>query len=660
MQWVVVVAALLVATVAALPDVAHQQQTINRLLYKITSPIKSTFTDLKEAAQSWNPKEHTDQCSDGGVALNRLLQELEDHRLLEQHHWFSLFNDRQREEALLLVDVLLHCTSFEGFKNNAAYFRERMNEGEFVYALYAAVTHSHLTQHVVLPPLYEITPHLFTNSEVINKAYAAKMTQTPGNFKLEFTGSPKNPEQRVAYFGEDVGINSHHVHWHLDFPFWWTGDKIDRKGELFFWAHHQLTARYDAERLSNHLSPVDELYWDRPIKDGFAPHTVYKYGGEFPTRPDNKEFDDVEGVARIRDLKVLESRIRDAIALGYIINADGSHTDINNDHGIDVLGDIIESSAYSTNVAYYGALHNQAHRVLGAQADPKHKFNLPPGVMEHFETATRDPAFFRLHKYMDGIFKEHKDKLPPYTEADLLYSNVRITDVEVSELSTYFEDFEFDLSNGLDTTENINEVSVKNHVSRLNHKPFYFNIHAHADHDDKITVRIYITPKHDENNVVLHIDQNRWGTILLDTFWTEVHAGDNEIKRKSSESSVAIPDRVSFPQLIHDADEAVANGAELPHKDTRACGHPQRLLLPKGTHQGLEFWFDVFITSGDDGVHDDLDVNDHGSTHGYCGIHGEKYPDKRPMGFPFDRRIPVLKTFLVPNHHGQTVKIIHH
>nr|XP_053640453.1 hemocyanin A chain-like [Cherax quadricarinatus] len=660
MQWVVVVAVFLVASVSADADVAHQQQTINRLLYKVTSPIKSTFTDLKEAAQSWDPRDHIDQTTDDGAAVKHLLDELEDHRLLEQHHWFSLFNTRQREEALWLVDVLLHSKDFDTFKNNAAYFRERVNEGEFVYALFAAVTHSPLTQHVILPPLYEVTPHLFTNSEIINKAYAAKMTQTPGNFKLEFTGSKKNPEQRVAYFGEDVGINSHHVHWHLDFPFWWNNDKIDRKGELFFWAHHQLTARYDAERLSNYLSPVDELYWDRPIKDGFAPHTVYKYGGEFPTRPDNKEFEDVEGVAHIRDLKIIESRIHDAIAHSYIVNADGSHTDINNEHGIDVLGDIIESSAYSTNAAYYGSLHNQAHRVLGAQADPKHKFNLPPGVMEHFETATRDPAFFRLHKYIDGIFKEHKDTLPPYTREDFLYSNVEITGVEVSELSTYFEDFEFDLSNALDTTENVNEVSVKTHVSRLNHKPFTVNIHAHADHDDKVTVRVYLQPKYDENHIALDIDEARWGAILLDTFWTEVHAGDNEIKRKSSESSVTIPDRVSFPQLIHDADEAVANGAELPHKDTRACGHPQRLLLPKGTSEGLEFWIDVIITSGDDAVHDDSAVNDHGSTHGYCGIHGEKYPDKRAMGFPFDRRIPDLSVFKVPNQHGQQVKIYHH
>merc|ERR1712212_681026 len=186
---------------------------------------------------------------------------------------------------------------------------------------------------------------------------------------------------RVAYFGEDIGMNVNHVTWHMDLPFWWNdsyGKHLDRKGELFFWAHHQLSSRFDIERLSNYLDFVDELQWDQPIIEGFAPHTSYKYGGEFPPRPDNARFEDVDGVARVRDMLITESRIRDVIA-----------------HGIDILGDIIESSMYSPNVQYYGALHNLAHIMLGRQGDPHGKFNMPPGVMEHFETATRDPSFFR-------------------------------------------------------------------------------------------------------------------------------------------------------------------------------------------------------------------------------------------------------------------------
>ncbi|MBW8521547.1 hypothetical protein K1D78_24410, partial [Escherichia coli] len=454
------------------------------------------------------------------------------------------------------------------------------------------------------------------------------------------------------------------VTWHLEFPFWWDDSHenhhIERKGENFFWVHHQLTVRFDAERLSNHLDPVDELHWDDVIHEGFAPHTMYKYGGYFPSRPDHVHFEDVDGVARVRDMLILESRIRDAIAHGYITAKDGSTISIRDAHGIDVLGDVIESSTYSPNPQYYGALHNTAHVMLGRQGDPHGKFDLPPGVLEHFETATRDPAFFRLHKYMDNIFKEHKDKLPPYTADELKYENVEIEEVVVDELVTFFEDFEFDLSNALDTSDNVADVSVKAHVNRLNHEPFHYNIHYHADHDDKVTVRVYLTPKNDENGIALDINENRWGAILIDTFWAEVQAGTHSIRRSGHDSNVVIPDSTSFSELIREADEAVESNSEMHIESGRSCGHPERLLLPKGNTEGLEFWLNVYVTSGDDGAQDDLHVDAHGGTHGYCGVRGEKYPDKRPMGFPFERRIPDLRVIKdLPNFYGKTVLVKH-
>merc|ERR1712133_308401 len=92
--------------------------------------------------------------------------------------------------------------------------------------------------------------------------------------------------------------------------------------------------------------------------------------------------------------------IIDAIDHGYIIKKDGTHININDEHGIDHLGDVIESSLYSKNPQYYGALHNHAHILLGRQSDPKGKFNLPPSVMEHFETATRDPSSVSTSTWM--------------------------------------------------------------------------------------------------------------------------------------------------------------------------------------------------------------------------------------------------------------------
>merc|ERR1712198_786670 len=644
---------------------AKKQHNVNELLNRIYDPIHCE--ELKNLVESFDPEAETSQYTDDGAAVHKLMLEMNDHRLLEKEHWFSLFNPRHRQEALMLFDVFMHCKSWTCVVGNAAYFRERMNAGEFIYALYVAVIHSDLGTGIVLPPLYEVTPHMFTNSEIIQKAYTAMMTRTPSKFKMEFTGSLKNKEQRVAYFGEDIGMNVHHVTWHMDLPFWWTdnyGKHLDRKGELFFWAHHQLSARFDIERISNYLDFVDELQWDQPITEGFAPHTSYKYGGEFPPRPDNARFEDVDGVARVRDMLIIESRIRDAIAHGYIVDKEGHTISIMDEHGIDVLGDVIEFSMYSPNVQYYGALHNLAHIMLGRQGDPHGKFNMPPGVMEHFETATRDPSFFRLHRYMDNIFKEHKDTLPPYTQEELTFQGVAVDNIVVDgRLETSFEDFEFDLSNAVDHPED-EDVDIKAYVDRLNHREFSYNIDVlnYNGYEVLSSFRIYMCPRYDNSMQNMTIDHGRWHCIEMDKFWKTLKTGTNHVVRKSDESSVTFPDVPSLKTIMERTNEALENGRTLDmHEYERSCDLPNRMLLPKGKKDGLEMYLGVYVSDGSqdrNGEH--VEGEELGGTHSHCGVHGEVYPDMRPLGYPLDRRIPDERLFLnTPNFMSTFVTVYH-
>ena len=73
----------------------------------------------------------------------------------------------------------------------------------------------------------------------------AFMLQQPIIIPLDYTGSDVDPEHRVAYFREDVGVNLHHWHWHLVYPF--AGADIvvrkDRRGELFYYMHHEVMTR---------------------------------------------------------------------------------------------------------------------------------------------------------------------------------------------------------------------------------------------------------------------------------------------------------------------------------------------------------------------------------------------------------------------------------
>merc|ERR1712142_1343728 len=261
------------------------------------------------------------------------------------------------------------------------------------------------------------------------------------------------------------------------------------------------------------------------------------------------------------------------------------------------------------------------------------------------------------HKYMDNIFKEFKDRLPPYTKEDFLWEGIELTEISIEgSLETYFEDY-----------ENVKEVPLTAVVKRLNHKPFSFKmvINNNKGADAIASARIYMCPRRDANGVAYHPNSGRWGCIEMDKFYITLAAGENVILREDKMSSVTIPDTPSFASIKEKTDAAVAGGAETTGLEdfARNCGIPDRLLLPKGKENGLEMVLQVFL---EDGVADAAEgftpdaANEFGGTHAHCGIRGQKIPDKRAMGFPLDRQIFDFRmTASAPNFKTSLVKVYH-
>jgi len=656
-----VVFATVVATPNTVPadhDFLVKQNEILKLLNKVHE--LNFYKDQAKIGQEYDPLAHLTSYKNSRV-VQELNKEYKNGRMLARGEIFNLFDKEHRREMIEIFETLFWAKDWETFHDTACWLRDRVNEGQFVYALSVAVLHRAECKGIRLPPAFETYPHLFVTAKVINEAYAAKMRQEPAIIHMNFTGTIRNPEQRVAYFGEDIGMNAHHSHWHQDFPFFWSekyGIPKDRKGELFWYMHHQLTARFDAERLSNWLTEVEPLQWNKPIALGFAPQTTYRKGGEFPSRPDNFYFQDLKDL-RVADMEAYEERIREAIASGWVITDKGEMVSINNTQGINILGEIIEASADSKNRNYYGSLHNYAHIMLGRVVDPKGKFGMPPGVMENFETSTRDPAFFRLHKYIDNMIKEHKNFLVPYTREELDIGGVDIGSVEIDDLVTYFEEFDIDLLNAMDDAEGLPDVEIKARVQRLNHKPFAYKIHVKSDVEKIVTVRVFIAPKKDWYEREVPLDEKRWKMIELDKFATKLNAGDNTVVRKSSESSVSIPDQISTRALRKMVEDALDGKTEMTvDKDFRHCGIPDRMLLPKGRENGMPFTFVVVLSDWTEDKVTDLPHDyEYGGSLSYCGTTNGKIPDGKPFGWPFDRKIQDTKNFMVTNIHMHDVSI---
>ena len=82
----------------------------------------------------------------------------------------------------------------------------------------------------------------------------------PIEIPLDFTATDADAEHRVAYWREDVGINLHHWHWHLVYPY--DGPIVtvnkDRRGELFYYMHHQVMARYEYQTFPSMFSKYIE------------------------------------------------------------------------------------------------------------------------------------------------------------------------------------------------------------------------------------------------------------------------------------------------------------------------------------------------------------------------------------------------------------------
>lgn len=317
---------------------------------------------------------------------------------------FSILDEHHRYEATLLYKVLYSAKTFETFYQTAAWARDNINEGIFVYALTLAVLHRPDTKGMVLPAPYEIYPYYFINSEVINKAHEYQMQNfayfKPQSSEMNMMQADKDintgksdmwsrkyrktvsglddlnqwrdeaqhnipfqhemwqrksmledtrrsvqnikdanvviipsnysgwylnvdPEQKMSYFTEDVGLNAYYYYLHADYPFWMEGAEYglnkDRRGEYYLYIHQQLLARTYLERLSNGLGRIPVADYTEPMKYSYEPSLHYENGLEFPWRPTDANLikdDYTEDIAE--KLHTLEVRLLNVIDSGYI------------------------------------------------------------------------------------------------------------------------------------------------------------------------------------------------------------------------------------------------------------------------------------------------------------------------------------------------------
>uniref|UniRef100_A0A6P7G6C7 Phenoloxidase 1-like n=1 Tax=Diabrotica virgifera virgifera TaxID=50390 RepID=A0A6P7G6C7_DIAVI len=589
---------------------------------------------------------------------------------------FSLFIPKHQRIAAKLISLFMEMKDCDELLSLACCARERVNPLLFHYALSVALLHRTDTRDLDLPSVVFSFPDRYIDSTVF--ARVPEVTVLPENKRapiiipMNYTASNLEDEHRIAYFREDIGVNLHHWHWHLVYPMEGKIDvvKKDRRGELFYYMHQQIMARYNFERLCNGLKRVEKFTnFNDPILEAYYPKLNSMVANRnYPARVSNMRWQnlqrDLEEVfVDVEQMERWRHRIYNAIHRGYARDKKRDPVELTENDGIDILGNMVESSILSPDRDFYGDFHNTGHNFAAYIHDPDFRHLEYSAVMGDTSTAMRDPFFYRWHATIDDIFQNHKDMLPGYTEKQLGFENVIVQDIKVqtqgapvNTLQTHWQQSQIDLSRGLDFQPR-GAVLVK--FTHLQHKPFSYEITVNnANYCPTVgTCRIFMAPKFDEKGKPWTFKHQKNMFIELDKFTVKLKSGQNSISRKSSESSVTIP----FGRTFRDLDKNRPDKTDVKATtkfDFCGCGWPENMLIPKGNERFEAELFVMISDYSDDKVQNSVTGKscDAGS---YCGLRDNQYPDRRSMGYPFDRqprvpeeptkRIKTLQEFLTPN-----------
>jgi tyrosinase len=688
---------------------------------------------------------------------------------------FSVFDKRHLARAMEVVAEMMRranaASEEQGLQAVLDYYEEmrgQENPDLVDYALMVFITHHPRGRALT----HSIPPITLRNPELVAPSTAAPERALGGPGLMGLEAEPELgveavssdvvggaiPTDNLEWYREDPFANEHHTHWHVVYPTVGVPDPNDpdgvrfkdRQGEVFFYMHQQMLARYDAERVAQELDRVKPLADYRVEVIGYDPGPYLRRQG-FPPRPAGRRMVSIPGRPgvpeyRVSDHETRRERLKKAVADLEFAEADpvipmdkvillGSTVE-NNDDGIGaVAGRNVE--------AFYGNLHNIGHVMLALASTGG------SGVMRTPQVAIRDPVFWEWHKHIDNFYAAWQENkgAQPFNDRPMVRLRKQLDPAadraSSPDIILAFEDqlpaaaaggglrswaresfggdhWDEDFGETATTTATLETAMLQRQLTladrvttvpleHLTHRPFVyvFRIENQVDRRVQVTVRVFLVPGSQAT------DRRAW--IEMDKFVHSLEPLEKSVvARRGSQSSVIRKPAVMSPELLkedailmtqQDFDAMLAEGlpasianrlqpfvgqpvainflanalgpdwnravpfiqrhftfvpSEQPQRPGEndspedierveasnycTCGWPYNLLLPRGTEEGMPFRLAVICS---DWEIDQVGGEESCGSLSFCGAR-DSYPDKRDMGYPFDRpfEVPIADTVM--------------
>ena len=569
--------------------------------------------------------------------------------VFDERHMRAVHSEAERLAGLDPADLIEELSNLKTWHPDSAYVD---------YLARIALFKHKETRNLILPPASQTIPALFFKMGKVrgkgNLLLGAALHKRMGSIGEAVL----DPEQKLDWWREDPGLAEHHYNWHVYYPY--TEPEKDRQGELFAYMHQQMLARYNAERFGVGLPPVlpfgPGIGWDRALTEGYNPNLEdYSFRPAAMIIPDSATLGSRAILPSV--MKTNTERLCIAIARNYLEDLSGNKVELT----MDKLGCSMESNMGSVNKKLYGNVHNNGHVLLSLINDPSNTYNISPGPMIDTHTAPRDPVFFRWHKFVDSVFEALRTNMTPHKVEDLTMDGIEVETVcieSTTEPDAPNMDCHDSPNNKMYTWMRPEEYTVYSDQgeititeTRMHYESFTYNIKVKNSQEEAacLVFRIFLAPTKSDDD----LETRRNDFIELDRFVEMVEGGEERIiSRLSEDSAVLVPPSCTVQQI--------QDGQITDSKAPCGCGWPRNLLVPRGTPRGMIADLYVLVTNWNE---DTASPNSQlsGSV-SYCGKRDELYPDKKPMGFPFDRAMgfTTLEEMVraVPNSCSTEVKIL--
>jgi hypothetical protein len=454
-------------------------------------------------------------------------------------------------------------------------------------------------------------------------------------------------EQQLDYFREDSAVNEHHPKWHSVYN---TGGDIqthktrDRQGELFWFMHQQMLARYDHDRLAFTLPPALPLAdYRAPIAEGYDPHSP-----RYSARPANYTLQDLPGYS-LAAHELRRDRLTDAATTG-LLHVGTNTVPVTTERLLDTMECNVSSvdGPGRDPLSFYGSLHTRGHILFGLQPGPLH------GVMYDMSTSMRDPVFYRWHRHLDDIEYRWQQRVPPndlsqsaatvlIRPQDIILSFMRGLPADPATFGrdtfggAHWDDPPSSFAIATDTlvttmkerTIGTGTTTVKKVYLDFDDFCYFLRVENRLAVAQDVTIRIFV--------VATEWIENRRMWIEMDKFVQRLAPNERAVLFRPSTLASVVRKPARRPT-------DPPPDPSLPDIEYCDCGWPYHLLLPRGTVAGMPMRLLVMAT---DFQRDLADTDKKCGSMSFCGTRDRLYPDRRPMGYPFDAPFPgsIAETF---------------